>query len=104
MENTQKQIIKNIVDSLNESTRTSWTSGNLDQWTTYGRRMKDTIQSVTPILSTISTGLDEPMSKEKTYTEQDIGIAMQRVLEWMNDDCNEIKTISDLVKSHLKDE
>ena len=59
MEKTQKQILNDIADKLNEVSNVNLYPGSFDQWTNWARKMKDTIQSVTPIIKTISEGIED---------------------------------------------
>jgi hypothetical protein len=67
MEKTQKQVLKAIADRLDEVSNVSLYPGNFDQWTNWARKMKDTIQSVTPILNTISSSIDENEQSLQTF-------------------------------------
>ena len=59
MEKTEKQILKDIVNRLDEVSNVNLYPGNFDQWTSWAMKMKVTIQSVTPIINTIAEGIDE---------------------------------------------
>ena len=54
MEKTRKQILNDIADRLNEVSNVNLYPGSFDQWTNWARKMKETIQSVTPIINTIA--------------------------------------------------
>ena len=59
MDNTQKQILKDISNRLDSSTKTPWSTGDFELWTKYANRMKTTIETVSPILITIANGVAE---------------------------------------------
>lgn len=66
MEETYKQILKDIADRLDSVTRANWFTGDFNQWTNYAKAMKETIKSVTPILNTIASSInDEPKYADK---------------------------------------
>ena len=67
MEKTQKEILKAIADRLDEVSNVSLYPGNFDQWTNWAMKMKETIQSVTPILNTISSSIDENEQSLQTF-------------------------------------
>ena len=58
--NTEKEILKNVSNQLEASTKTSWTSADFDAWVTFGKRMRNVIETVVPILRTIANSKDEP--------------------------------------------
>lgn len=52
---TERLVIKELVESLNKSTETSWTSGYLNDWIDWAKKMKAVIQTSTPILEKLSS-------------------------------------------------
>lgn len=54
MGNIQKEIILESCRKLSESTRTNWSRAGFDEWTEYAKKMKNTIETVVPILSRIA--------------------------------------------------
>lgn len=61
MEKTEKLILKDIVNRLDEVSNVNLYPGNFDQWTNWARKMKETIQSVTPIINTIAESIDDEL-------------------------------------------
>lgn len=61
MEKTEKQILKDIVNRLDEVSYVNLYPGNFDQWANWARKMKETIQSVTPIINTIAESIDDEL-------------------------------------------
>lgn len=93
MDNTQKQIIRDIANTLDKSTITTWDRGDLEDWTTYGRRMKNVIKTTTPILNTIANGIIEPKpSKERELLSLDdvdhLRFMYDRIIEFYGEDPN----------------
>lgn len=72
MDNTQKQILRDIANSLDKSTTTSWDRGDLEDWTTYARKMKNVIKTITLILNTIADGIDEPQAPKEVLSVDEI--------------------------------
>lgn len=54
MGNVQKEIILESCRKLSESARTNWYRAGFDEWTEYAKKMKNTIETVVPILSRIA--------------------------------------------------
>jgi hypothetical protein len=54
MDNTERKILRDIADRLEISTMTSWERGDLDLFKTWAVKMRETINTITPILRTIS--------------------------------------------------
>lgn len=54
MDETNKQIIQDVANQLNNSITTNWNSGDLEQWSNHAKRMKNTIIAVVPILKTLA--------------------------------------------------
>ena len=57
MEKTNKQIVKDIANRLDEVVKTGWYTGDFKQWTDYAKKMSETIKSITPILHTIGDSI-----------------------------------------------
>jgi hypothetical protein len=60
---TEKQILLDVVSSLHSSTFTTWSTGTLDDWIIYAKKMRITIDSVVPIIRTIANYPDETNSE-----------------------------------------
>ena len=58
--NTEKEILKNVSNELEASTKTSWSSGGIEEYSSWARKMRTTIQTVVPILRTIANAEDKP--------------------------------------------
>jgi len=54
MDSKTAQIILDITNQLDKSTKTEWYSGDLSDWSEYARNMKRTITTIIPILETIA--------------------------------------------------
>jgi phage-related protein len=54
MGNIQKEIILESCRKLSESTRRNWSGAGFDEWAEYAKKMKNTIETVVPILSSIA--------------------------------------------------
>lgn len=54
MSNTNKEILTNIANTLDQATTVGWSRGDFEDWAKWARRMRDTINSVTPNLRTIA--------------------------------------------------
>ena len=72
MDNTQKQILRDIANRLDQSTYTDWNTGDLDDWSEYGKKMKSVIVTVTPIINTIANGVDEPQETKDVISVDEI--------------------------------
>jgi adenylosuccinate lyase len=48
-------IINGVIKTLESSTRTSWTSGDLDDWSNYAKRMKESIFTNTEVLKHLAS-------------------------------------------------
>ena len=53
MTKTEKLVLKNLINSLNESTVTTWESGYMEEWSTWARKMRDTIKTSTSVLDAL---------------------------------------------------
>ena len=65
MDETNKQIIQDVANQLNNSITTNWSSGDLEQWSNYAKRMKNTIIAVVPILKTLANAKQMQMLNPK---------------------------------------
>ena len=68
MDETNKQIIQDVANQLNNSITTNWSSGDLEQWSNYAKRMKNTIIAVVPILKTLANAKTDADAKPQTST------------------------------------
>ena len=59
MNATEKIILKQIIENLEISTKTKWTSGYLDDWTEYAKKMHHAIRNNNNILKSLLTTPDE---------------------------------------------
>ena len=66
MDETNKQIIQDVANQLNNSITTNWNSGDLEQWSNHAKRMKNTIIAVVPILKTLANAKTD--TKPQTST------------------------------------
>ena len=67
METTNK-LLNDIATRLDESTQKNWDRGDVDDWAKFGRKMWNTIDSITPILKTLATtpcNQSEPKTTDK---------------------------------------
>lgn len=68
---TNNQILHDIATRLEQSTKTNWERGDVEQWANHGRTMKSTINTVIPILKTLAKTPTptsepvEPLAKEQ---------------------------------------
>ena len=71
METTNK-LLNDIATRLDESTQKNWDRGDVDDWAKFGRKMWNTIDSVTPILKTLATTPCNQSTPVSTDKEQKI--------------------------------
>ena len=58
MKETEKKQLKAIADRLLEVSDSGWTSGDLEQWASYGKKMESAILTVVPILKALAEDTD----------------------------------------------
>lgn len=62
MDNTERKILKDIADRLDSSTLTSWDRGDLEAFKIWSIKMRETINTITPIIRTISNSeIEQPI-------------------------------------------
>ncbi len=93
MDNTQKQILRDISKRLENSTETDWTRGGIEDFKDWAKRMNTVIFTVTPILDTIANGIDEPKpSTERELLSLDdvehMRFMYDRIIEFYGEDPN----------------
>lgn len=107
MKNLQKEIIENCSRSLKKSTDSGFSSGYLDDWSEWAKRMRNVINVVLPQLESVSNNLSatntpplHPTDKEvETWFTENIGegcsasSAVYKFRLWLKD-----REISELTK------
>lgn len=66
MDATEKKVIKSICTSLIESAKSEFEEGDVRTWANFAKRMRATIDSVTPILSDLINDDDKPNTTTDT--------------------------------------
>jgi len=61
MTSLEKSILEKLKNSLIASTKTSWESGNLDDWTAWAKKMRTTIANSASVMDAM---LEEPTKEE----------------------------------------
>lgn len=82
MENLSKEIINNCVKLLSNSTNSGFTSGYLDDWTEWARRMRRTIENVVPQLQSVSNSIKTKGSAANQPTDKEVE-------QWFKDNISE---------------
>jgi hypothetical protein len=59
MKNSEKQLIKTLANELSKSTRTDWTTGDLSIWSSWAKKMRDTITTSVGVLNTMVDNKDD---------------------------------------------
>jgi hypothetical protein len=72
MKNSEKQLIKALVDELRKSTKTEWNTGDLDKWSTWAKKMRDTINTSVNILSTMANDDNNDVEPENSQLNLEI--------------------------------
>jgi hypothetical protein len=72
---TNKQLLIDIANKLNDSTKKNWDTGDVSQWAKFGRKMWNTIDAVTPMIRTIAGAKITETNENPTKKEQKIVIS-----------------------------
>lgn len=72
MKNSEKQLIKALVDELKKSTKTEWNTGDLEKWSTWAKKMRDTINTSVSILSTMANDDNNDVEPENSQLSLEI--------------------------------
>ena len=62
MNSTERIVLKELTKSLVESTETSWDYGDVEQWAKFARRMRDVIETVTPVMEKLTSDINKDES------------------------------------------
>lgn len=68
MNKVEKKIVETVVNNLHITRGTSWSSGDLDQWSKWAKRMQAAIDNNVPILRTLIEASDEK-EDDKDFVE-----------------------------------
>lgn len=87
-----KKNLNELANSLQKSTTTSWSTGGLEQFSVWAKRMRDTINVVVPQLRVIAetSDLEQMVDKKlnerlsKLYTKEEIKRLIYLSREYVN--------------------
>ncbi len=78
MKNSEKQLIKALANELSKSTRTDWTSGDLSTWSSWAKKMRDTITTSVGVLNTMADNSDDEPENSQLNLEIDTKYITQK--------------------------
>lgn len=72
MTQIEKDIIEAVIENLDDSTYTSWESGDLQKWVDYARKEKAAIRQSIKVLQTLIKGKVIPTRDEEIIRKADL--------------------------------
>lgn len=78
MKNSEKQLIKALANELSKSTRTDWTTGDLSIWSSWAKKMRDTITTSVGVLNTMADNSDDEPENSQLNLEIDTKYITQK--------------------------
>lgn len=93
MKKVEKKVVESVVDNLSLSTNTTWTTGEVEVWAKWARRMRDTIHNSNRTLR----GLLETEDEERISNED-----MFEILSWL-DEHGYLTESAGVIYKHMKE-
>ena len=93
MKKVEKNVVASVVENLSISTQTSWSSGEVEVWAKWARRMRDTIQASNRTLR----GLLETEDEERISNDD-----MFEILSWL-DGHGYLSESAGVIYKHMKE-
>lgn len=63
MTTTERLVLGEIVNNLENSLKTKWTMGDLDDWTDFAKKMQTTIKNSVPIMKQLISEENNPIKE-----------------------------------------